>query len=97
MLGGGTQLKEVKTKCTERTRKEHLEPLGYSMWASNTILDPYSTSLAGQARFSHTELAIFKDNCPAFCSEEMHLYLSPPQLLSDSLKILGRQLLSTEE
>lgn len=90
------QLKEVKTKCTVRTRKKHLEPLG-SMWASDTILDKDSTALAGQGRFLHTHWAIFKDSCPAFCLEEMHLYLTPPQLLSASLKILGRQLLSIEE
>lgn len=67
------------------------------MWASDTILDKDSTALAGQGRFLHTHRAIFKDSCPAFCLEEMHLYLTPPQLLSASLKILGRQLLSIEE
>lgn len=56
-----------------------------------------STALAGQARFLNTQLPISKDNCSAFGSEEMHLYLTSPQLLSASLKILGRQLLSPEE
>ena len=74
--------KGSKNKMHSENQKEALEPLGYSMWANDTILDKDLTAMAGQAMFLHIHQAIFKDNCPAFCSEEMHLYLIHPQLLS---------------